>query len=131
MNEHGLSGVLKGFLLMVGFLSLGVGLIGIMLPLLPTTPLLLLATACLIRSSPRSHRWLLHNPISGKYLRDYSEGKGISRNTKIATVALLWSSIILSGLMIEDLFIALLLIIVALVVSVHISQIPTLKEMTH
>jgi uncharacterized membrane protein YbaN (DUF454 family) len=65
-----------------GFACVGVGVVGIILPGLPTTPFMLLAAACFYRSSQRFYDWLIHNPRFGHYLRDYREGKGIPRRVK-------------------------------------------------
>lgn len=81
------------FLLGVGFLSVGLAAAGIMLPLLPTTPFLLLAAACFLRSSDRLHRWLINHRWFGSYIRDYREYGGITRRAKSGTLVLLWLSL--------------------------------------
>ncbi|MEK9767049.1 MAG: YbaN family protein, partial [Thalassolituus sp.] len=54
--------------LLVGWLSVALGFIGIFLPVLPTTPFLLLAAACFVRTSPKFYQWLIDHPRLGKYL---------------------------------------------------------------
>jgi len=84
------------FLIAVGSLSLGLGILGIFLPLLPTTPLLLLAAACYIRSSKRLYHWLITNKRFGPYIRNYREGNGIPLKAKVVGVTLLWVSMLFS-----------------------------------
>jgi uncharacterized protein len=68
--------LVRAVLIATGSLSVGLGVVGIVLPLLPTTPFLLLAAACYLRSSRRLHRWLLGNRVVGGYIRRYLDGKG-------------------------------------------------------
>ncbi|MAV92006.1 MAG: hypothetical protein CL676_11355 [Bdellovibrionaceae bacterium] len=80
----------------LGFLSLIVGLIGIFLPLLPTTPFLILAAWCFVRSSPRMHAWIYRHSLFGEPLRDWEERGAIRpKNKVIAVILLLASSFIL------------------------------------
>lgn len=79
-------------LIIIGSISLGLGLLGILLPLLPTTPLLLLAAACFVRSSDRLYQWLITNKWMGPYIENYRAGKGIPMKAKIIGVSLLWIS---------------------------------------
>jgi uncharacterized membrane protein YbaN (DUF454 family) len=67
----------RRLLIVAGTLFTGLGIIGIFVPILPTTPFLLLAAACFMRSSERFYHWLINNRILGAYVRDYMEGKGI------------------------------------------------------
>jgi hypothetical protein len=69
-----------------GGISLVLGLAGIFLPLLPTTPFLLLSSYCFIRSSPRAHRWLLAHPWFGPPIRDWEEHRAVSRRVKLLAV---------------------------------------------
>lgn len=66
-----------------GFVALGLGLLGVPLPLLPTTPFLLLSAFCFARSSPRLHAWLIEHPTFGPPIRDWRERGAISRCAKI------------------------------------------------
>jgi uncharacterized membrane protein YbaN (DUF454 family) len=85
---------LRYTLLAVGWLSVILGVIGIFLPVLPTTPFLLLAAACFARSSPRFYAWLVEHPRLGPWIRDYLEGNGIPLKGKIYTLLLMWGSIL-------------------------------------
>jgi uncharacterized membrane protein YbaN (DUF454 family) len=75
--------------LVSGLVAMALGLVGIVLPLLPTTPFLLLAAFCFARSSPALHDWIVHHPRLGPPLRDWREHGAISRRARIAAVAML------------------------------------------
>ncbi|MGD2135150.1 MAG: YbaN family protein [Gemmatimonadales bacterium] len=83
----------KVLLMVLGTLSLALGVLGMLVPLLPTTPFLLLAAACYARSSKRLHRWLLTNRWFGEYIANYHAGRGISLKQKVITILLLWVTI--------------------------------------
>jgi len=113
--------VKKRLLIVAGVLSTVVGIVGIFVPILPTTPFLLLAAACYVRSSERFYRWLLGNRVLGTYVRNYIEGRGMPWRIKAFTIALLWTTIGISiYLAIEDQVIRIVLLVVAIAVSVHI-----------
>ncbi len=112
-----------------GFLFVGLGVAGIFVPLLPTTPFLLLAAACFARSSERFYRWLLGNRWFGAYVRDYREGRGVPARVKIFSVALLWVVILLSATFaVSNLVVRVILIAVAVGVTVHIVLIKPSKR---
>lgn len=113
-----------------GTVSLAIGAIGIVLPVLPTTPLLLLAFACYCRSSKRMTRWILTNKYFGNYIRRYIEGKGIPMKTKIIALAFLWATITFSAFfMVQNwLLVQLILFVVAIGVTIHLIKLPTYKE---
>jgi uncharacterized membrane protein YbaN (DUF454 family) len=127
---------LRALLFLAGSLALVLGFIGIFVPLLPTTPFLLLAAACYMRSSERMHKWLITNRIFGEYIRNYQEGRGIPLKTKIFTIALLWISILCSMffvinkrlIMPEKLIVQIILLIIAICVSTYVIRLPTLKK---
>ncbi|RDW17114.1 DUF454 domain-containing protein [Oceanobacillus arenosus] len=81
-------------LIIAGTISLGLGILGIFLPLLPTTPLLLLAAACYVRSSERLYNWLITNKYFGPYILNYRQGKGIPLQAKVVGVSVLWISML-------------------------------------
>lgn len=83
----------KLFLITAGTISLGIGLIGVILPLIPTTPLLLLAAACYVRSSKKLYEWLISNKYFGSYIVNYRNGKGIPLKAKIIGITVLWISL--------------------------------------
>ncbi len=110
----------------LGTLFLGIGIVAIPVPILPTTPFLLLAAACYVRGSARMHRWMMTNRYFGRQLKDYSEGRGISRRAKIVALSFLWGLIGLTALVLtQNLVIRLVLAAVAAGVTVHIVTLRT------
>jgi uncharacterized membrane protein YbaN (DUF454 family) len=121
--------LLKWILIAAGTIFLGLGIIGIFLPILPTTPFLLLAAACYARSSKRFYDWLMNNKLFGAYIKNYREGKGISLKVKTLTISLLWITILFSVFFILNIFwIKIMLIIIAFGVTIHILTIKTFKK---
>ena len=120
--------ILRGILFIAGTLFTGLGLLGIFLPLLPTTPFLLLAAACYARSSQRVHCWLLGNRWLGDYIKNYEQGNGIPLKAKVMMISLLWVSTILSTTLIVNVFfIQSVLVLIAIGVTIYLSTIRTLK----
>src|SRR5690606_21314044 len=81
----------------IGTLAVVLGLIGIFVPLLPTTPFLLLASACYARGSTRMANWLVSNRLFGRYLMDFQAGTGIPLKTKIVALLVMWVSLAISA----------------------------------
>ncbi|MBN1216842.1 MAG: YbaN family protein [Candidatus Lokiarchaeota archaeon] len=106
-----------------GSVCLALGIIGIVIPILPTTPFLLLAAACYIRSSEKAYNWIINNKIFGKYIKDFREGKGLPIKIRIYTISLLWITMIISIIIVQILWIRILLIIIAVIVSIHVALI--------
>ena len=119
----------RGAYTVVGTVFLVLGGLGIFLPILPTTPFLLLSVACYYKGSERLHRWILNNRWFGSYIRNYKEGKGIPLKTKIFTLSLLWIAIGYSALLVLRIrIVQIILLIVAIGVSIHLIMLPTLKR---
>lgn len=116
----------KYLLLIIGTISLVLGTIGIFIPLLPTTPFILLASFCYIRSSNRLYDWLINHKIFGKYIYDYLVHKSVKKSAKITAVSLIWFSLFFSFYIIKNLYINLILLIIGLLVSIHIIRLKTL-----
>ena len=120
--------LVKALWLIAGTICLVLGAIGIVLPILPTTPFLLAAAACYYKSSSRMHKWLLNNKWFGEYIRNYKEGRGLPLKTKITALAVLWLTIgistvfMLNLLLPETLLLPMqaVMVVVAIAVSVHI-----------
>ena len=121
----------RTLLVAAGFICVALAVAGIVLPLLPTTPFLLLAAACFARSSPQLDDWLHHNRLFGPYLSAYRRGHGIPLRAKVSIVTLLWLSVALSALFaVPDRLWALrfALVAVALLVSIHALRIKTFRR---
>ena len=112
-----------------GTITLVLGAVGIVLPVLPTTPFLLLALACYLRSSERMTSWMLNNRYFGKYIRNYNEGKGIPLKTKLFALTILWTAIVYSAVFVIPLLIAqIILFAVAAAVTIHLVRLPTYRH---
>lgn len=123
--------VKKAILIFVGTVCVGLGVLGMFLPLMPTTVFLLLAAYCYSRSSERFHNWLLTNRYLGKYISSYKSGKGISVRQKISTITVLWLSIGVSiWLLAASFWPTMLLAAVAIGVTVHLLWIKTYRPET-
>ena len=116
----------KWLLVSCGTLALGLGIIGAFVPLLPTTPFLLLAAFLYSRSSERFYRWLIGNRWLGGYIRRYREGRSMTRANKIFTLGLLWLMIGLSiAFVLPQLWARLLVPATAVGVTIHILSLRT------
>ncbi|MEE8571104.1 MAG: YbaN family protein [Candidatus Bathyarchaeia archaeon] len=115
--------------IVAGTICLGLGALGIILPLLPTTPFLLLTAACYMRGSDRMYQWLLNNKWFGTYIRNYREGKGIPLRGKISALVLLWTTISFTAIFIISIgVIRVTLFIIAAIVSIYLIRLPTLEK---
>jgi uncharacterized membrane protein YbaN (DUF454 family) len=122
------SPIKRALLMSAGSFFVALGVVGIFIPLLPTTPFLLLAAYCYLRSSERLHTRLLTNRWFGKYIKDYQEGNGIPLMTKTGTLALLWVTITISAVFFVDvLLVRGILLVIAIAISVHVLMLKTLK----
>ena len=117
-------GVLRWLLIACGTLCVGLGVIGVFLPLMPTTVFLLLAAACYARSSERFYQRLLNHRFLGVYIRNSREGRGMRRRDKAITLVLLWvgigATIVWSA---DALWLRLVLLAIATGVTVHVARI--------
>jgi uncharacterized membrane protein YbaN (DUF454 family) len=114
--------------LISGFLLVVIGVIGIFLPILPTTIFLILASACFVKSSPQANEWLRNHKILGTYIKNYQDKSGLTIKAKVFNVALLWIMILSSAYFFtEELFIKLLLLAIAIGVTIHLLMVKTKK----
>lgn len=116
----------KGLLMAVGWLSVVLGVLGIFLPLLPTTPFLLLAAACFVRSSPKFYQWLIQHPKLGRYILAYLEGSGIPKRAKIITIMMIAATMSFSIYLVPLIWVKYLLAGIGVCVSIYILKQPTL-----
>ena len=115
----------------IGSIFVGIGVVGIFIPLLPTTVFLLLASYFFMKSSPELNEKLLNHKHLGSYIRNYKEKKGMPIRSKITSISLLWISILLSAYYFTDsLFIRILLLIIATGVTIHIATLKNLQSQT-
>ena len=118
----------KKLLIFAGTVFTVIGIVGIFVPILPTTPWLLLAAACYLRGSEKFYHWLLNNRLFGFYIRNYIEGKGMPLMMKLFTLILLWLTIGISiWIGTQNLAVRIILALVAAGVTVHIITIKTRK----
>ncbi|MGG7606446.1 YbaN family protein [Massilia sp. BKSP1R2A-1] len=118
---------MKPFYNVAGAIAVLLGILGIFLPLLPTTPFLLLASWCFARGSDRLHGWLLSHRVFGEYLRNFEAGRGIPLKAKIVATVMLWGSLLLGMRRFEGLPVPALLGLVGACVSFYMWRVlPTL-----
>ena len=118
----------KIFLAILGCAALALGVVGIFVPLLPTTPFLLLAAALWVRSSPRLYEWLLAHRCFGEYIRNFRENKAIPLRAKIISLVLMWGTMLYCiFFLIPFIWVKILLGLIAAGVTYHILSFKTLK----
>jgi uncharacterized membrane protein YbaN (DUF454 family) len=121
--------IVKGLLIGAGTLFVGLGLLGMFLPLLPTTPFLLLAAFCFARSSDRFYQWLMTNRLFGEYIRNYREGRGIALKHKVIALTLLWTTIGYAAWFLVPVWWGKAgLIAIAVGVTIHLVMVKTLRN---
>lgn len=115
-------------LISAGTFFIGVGIIGIFIPILPTTPFILVAAALYARSSQKFYNWLINNKVFGRYVKNYREGKGIPIKIKVLTVVFLYITIGLSAVFATNiLWIRIILAVIAIGVTIHIVKVKTFR----
>lgn len=119
---------IRGTLIVAGTFFLGLGILGIILPILPTTPFFLLSAACYSRGSERFYKWLMGNRWFGKYISNYRTGKGISVTIKIVSIIMLWITISFSVFFIvTHPILRFILFIIAILVTMYLLLIKNTK----
>jgi uncharacterized protein len=118
----------KSLWIIGGTLCVGLGALGVLLPVLPTTPFLLLAAYCYGRGSERFHHWLVHRSWLGSYIRNFQSGRGVPLKQKVFAIALLWltigATIGFAGL---AWWVIVALILVAVGVTIHLVRMKTFR----
>ncbi len=120
--------ITRYLLIAAGWISFILGVIGIVLPLLPTTPFMLLAAACFANSSPRFHDWLLSHKFFGPIIHNFRAGKGVPRRVRNNTIILIWVMMGISMLVIGKLWSTLLLATIGTMVSIYLLRLPTFDD---
>lgn len=113
----------KALLITLGGLCLLLGGIGIVLPVLPTTPFVLCAAGCFGASSPKLAHWLERSPYFGEYIRNYREHTGISTGTRVRALIFLWLGIGISLYLVKGTPVRVILVLVLIAVSIHLLSI--------
>ena len=115
--------------IVLGTISLALGVIGIFLPLLPTTPFLLLTAYLYLKSSDRLYEKLISHPRLGAYILDFQEHKAIPLRVKCVSISMLWATILISAFVfVENIWVRCLLIFIAIAVTIHILSFATKEE---
>ncbi len=125
-----LPGIYRYLYFISGVLLVVIGVIGIFLPILPTTIFLILASACFIKSSPQANEWLKNHKILGMYIKNYQDKSGLTVKSKIFNITFLWVMISASAIFFTELwYIKVILLAIALGVTIHLLMIKTKKEL--
>lgn len=125
ITMHNLTRIL---LIVGGTLCVALSILGMFLPVLPTTPFLLLAAICYGRSSKRLHRWLITNRWCGEYIRNYQEGRGMWLKQKVLTILLLWLTVgYTAWFVMPEWWTRIILLGIAVGVTIHLFKIKTLR----
>lgn len=127
VNKY-LSNISKPVWNIAGSIFTGIGLIGIVLPLLPTTPFLLLAAYCFNRGSERMRNWFQKNNTINRYIKNYRDSKGMTLRAKMNSIFILWLSIGISAYLIDNNYIRIALAIVVVGVTIHLLTITRIKD---
>lgn len=117
------------FLVIIGSISLALGVIGIFLPLLPTTPFLLLTAACYARGNQRFYKWLMKHPLFGEYIRHFRSEDGIPTAVKVRVIGILWLTIGCSAYLLRTNLMAVkILLVCATVITLFLLYIGRRKK---
>lgn len=119
--------MIKTFYNIAGTVALLLGIVGIFLPVMPTTPFLLLASACYLRGSERMHRWLMNQRYLGPYIRNFQAGRGIPLRVKVIALTTMWASILVSMWLVPIPWVRALMLVPAVIVSIYLYRMPTLN----
>lgn len=118
----------KYLLIFAGSISLVLGIVGVFIPVLPTTPFLLLSSFCFLRSSKRLYNWLINHKLFGSYIYNYLTYRAINKNTRIGALIFLWLSLLVSIFFVSNLHMTIFLFAVGIGVSIHLFTLKTLNK---
>ena len=119
---------MRYILTILGLISLGLGILGAFLPVLPTTPLLLLSAALFLRGNRRLYDWLMNHPKLGVYISNFMKHKAIPLRVKVVAVSMLWITLLYCAIWVAGHWaFRLFFILTAFGVTIHILSYKTLK----
>tara|TARA_B100001750_G_scaffold248316_1_gene278272 strand:+ start:333 stop:728 length:396 start_codon:yes stop_codon:yes gene_type:complete len=125
-NQEGL--LIRILLIIFGLIFTGFGLIGIVVPGLPTTIFLIIAAACFVRSSPTLYNKLINSPVLGKYVKDYLEGKGMPVYAKVISIFMVLLACFISSFYLlsdSSLIIKIFIIVLGIFGTIFILKVPS------
>lgn len=115
-------------LIILGVISLMFGIIGVAVPILPTTPLVMLASFCFAYSSPKLYEWLANTKYFGEFIKNYKTGEGVRKIVKIKALLFLYLTLAISSVFIGSNAVKVVLVLVAIGVTIHILLLKTKVE---
>lgn len=118
--------ITRYLLMTLGWISVVLGVIGIFLPIMPTTPFILLGAWCFARSSERFHFWLREHPRLGLIVRSWEDGKGLPLKVRNRVIFLLWVSMLSSSLIIGRMWATVGLLCIGSGVTWYLMSLPVL-----
>ncbi|NLL52208.1 MAG: DUF454 domain-containing protein [Peptococcaceae bacterium] len=122
MNSH----IFKKYaLIAAGSLALILGIVGLFFPVLPTTPFLLLASFCYLRSSKRLYNWLINHRLFGSYIYNYTKHRAIKKSVRRNAIIFLWATLIISMILVGNIYLIVLLFVIGCGVSIYLSTLKT------
>ena len=125
------SGLSRFLWLILGLLFVAIGLIGVVVPGLPTTPLMILAAACFAKSSQRFYDWIINNRVFGSHVKNYREGNGIPKRSKPTILATMWVFVLFAVLIAipDDVLISkVATVFLAIIGTIFILRIPNVEN---
>ena len=117
--------------LMLGWFSLITGIIGIFLPLLPTTPLVLLAAWCFSKSSERFHIWLIEHKFFGPIINDWQSSDGIPKKARNRAIIFMWAGMAISIFIVSRIWATIGLVFIGMCVTTYLLRLPLRTESTN
>lgn len=123
-----MAGIKNIVLTISGCISLGLGILGAFIPVLPTTPLLLLAAFLFLRGNKRLYDWLMNHPRLGTYISNFTQHKAIPMRVKVVSLSTLWLTLLYCAVFVADHWaLRLFFLLIAVCVTIHILSYKTLK----
>jgi len=128
LRDHQTKPAKRLFLLVLGSVTLLLGLVGIVIPVLPTTPFLLVSAWSWLRSSKRLYQWLMRNRVLGAYIRNYLIHKAVTHRARRLALLFLWAGLGGAFWLVDSLHIRIVLMVVGVAVSIHLLTLRTIRE---